>query len=787
MKHSEKRAFYAGILLFLVFTPILFGASMQIFTTKDGLPENNVTSFAACENKLAVGTDNGVAIYDGKTCLWVPLILPDEIASCPIMDVAFDSGGNLWIASKKGLGQYQPEIKSVQTYDVSDGLPNMDVERLQVFENEVAVGCFGGFIVKALLPAQGGKTRFFPVNYSSQKSLMSVGITGFSLTNSTSGWLSTKGAGLIFLDGGTEQRIDKSQGLASDWVEAFYCFQAPKDGQEQILVGGPQGLSLLRGRNVLQENVFPHPDTWISSLVLGKSVIESEKKSSDVLTNFIGKDNVLWVGTKSSGVWRFNNGEWTNFSSTQSNFPSNCVNRLYRSGTHIAICSTGGLTILSENVLGYDEFRYKGFGIKNYMTFYPMARQSPISQIICNDDLWVTDKACLARYIRKKGLTGDMFQDNLDLSASRESNKKPVEKSKNETQILQTRGKRWELFQKESGNLPVEGVQFIAVDEKQTVWMIVSDSYRRKSLARLRFTSLSITLGKPDYEMIPEDRIPWNLGTELTTLRTEGEDLFIGTRTDGFYILRNCLSATDYSSFEWEHFGSLEKIPMLDIVAFTRPFLPGKKAPLAILHSNALSYWDGKGFSLSPISVDGKFSCITADGAGDLWIGSNNGLFRLSQEGNIFHYNRMNANFESNNITAVIGCQSSSGQSTAIWVACDENPDGSDSAPFILSFNRIEQKVFKKIKLEPLEQQFYDFVVGTGKKFLEYRSDDYGLVESPSEAPASLHFYDGLFWDKYESGGIRCFAVDGNYLWMGTNIRLRRFLLPFVTVNPPLK
>ncbi|MBF0500354.1 MAG: hypothetical protein HQM09_09480 [Candidatus Riflebacteria bacterium] len=784
MRLLRSRTLVLGFLFLSAFSTVLSGATMQIFTTQDGFFGKKITSFAACKTRLAAGTNNGVAIYDGKICLWTPLQLPEEIASSPIKDIVFDSGGNLWIASQKGLGHYQPENKIIQVYGISDGLPNLDVERVQAFEKEVVIGCFGGFIARASLPGVTGKTHFLPVNYSSKESLKVDEITGLSFTDTTHGWLSTKGAGLIFIEDGKEGRIDKKQGLASDRVDSVLFFRNPNNGQEQILIGVSGGLSLFRERLAVEKNVFPQPDTLITSIVIGKSIFESEKKSSDALTSFIGSDNVLWVGTRSSGLWRFFNGKWTNFSLTNSGFPSNNVNRLYRTGTHIAVCTDGGLIIISENAYGYNEFRNNAFEIRNFKTFSPIAGNAPVSQIVVSDDIWVANKDGLARYVRRKGLTEDTILDDIDLAVSKEGLTKPTDETNNK--LLNARGKTWEHYNKDAGNLPVDNVYRIAVDKNQSLWMIVGDSSHKKSLARLRFSQNLGTIGKAVFEIIPEDKSPWNSGTDLTALMAEGKNLFIGTRTDGFYILKNGLSASDFSEFEWEHYGPIENLPFLDIVGFARPLHPGKKAPLAILHSNALSYWNGSGFSVSQLAVDGQFSCITADGAGDLWIGSNKGLFRLSGEGDIYLYTRTNANFASNNITALIGGQNSSGQ-TAIWVACDENPEGSDSPPVILSFNKLEQKVQDNVPLKPVEKKFYEYVHSTGKKLSANQSDEYAQVETPPESPASINYFDGLFWDKYDAGGVRCFAVNGDYLWMGTNVRLRRFFLPFTQQNSLLQ
>ena len=51
-----------------------------------------------------------------------------------------------------------------------------------------------------------------------------------------------------------------------------------------------------------------------------------------------------------------------------------------------------------------------------------------------------------------------------------------------------------------------------------------------------------------------------------------------------------------------------------------------------------------------------------------------------------------------------------------------------------------------------------------------YRNmDDIGAMDG-----TSLHYYDGLTWDKWWISRILCLAVGEDYLWMGTMQRLRR-------------
>jgi hypothetical protein len=153
---------------------------------------------------------------------------------------------------------------------------------------------------------------------------------------------------------------------------------------------------------------------------------------------------------------------------------------------------------------------------------------------------------------------------------------------------------------------------------------------------------------------------------------------------------------------------------------------------LALLHPQGLTVKEMDRFL--PVSLDAirTYTCVTGDADGNLWLGSKaGGVIRVTREFKVLTYSTTNAGFESNRITAVwAATQPSHGRRIAIWVACDKDGGELDTFPDT--------------------------------------PEDFG--------GAALHFYDGLVWDKWKDfRGVRCMLGDGDYLWLGTNKRLRRF------------
>ena len=70
--------------------------SLRTFTSKDGLPQNAITSIVMDRDGLLwIGTKDGLASYNGRT--WQVLNVPAEIGKNIIDDVVPTSSGEMWV------------------------------------------------------------------------------------------------------------------------------------------------------------------------------------------------------------------------------------------------------------------------------------------------------------------------------------------------------------------------------------------------------------------------------------------------------------------------------------------------------------------------------------------------------------------------------------------------------------------------------------------------------------------------------------------------------------------
>lgn len=728
------------------------GASWQVFTEESGLPSSRATCFAATDREMAVGTSAGVAVYQGDECSWMPLALPDQIASCEIRDVAYDEKGGLWIATSRGVCHRQK--KDFEVFGTADGLPTLDAERLQVLGRDVFVGLFGGFIVRASVP-ETGRTTFVSVNYDANridevKNLRTIGVSQLAMRGSTDGWVSMRGAGIVRIMGVNETSVDRNAGLPSDWVEAMAEFQGPSK-EDRMLAGTSEGIGLIREGKVQDSVTLPGQEaTWVTCLTVHKRD-QSDRSGAKPetperrLAVFLG-DHSVWLGTKGGGLWRFEDGLWTQYLPGSSRLPSATVNRLYVIGHRVVACTDGGLVLIALGSNAYDEFKNVGIGSDNFKTIYPYTSQVAVRHIAIGRDFWAATDRALCRFLgraRSGGLLTGEAPDGSSMDTGAPS-QAGLEANAGKKTAVDT---GWQIFCREDGTLYSDKITRMERSMDGAVWMIFDEKY----LARLRMVKVPNprSSGPNDafkeiasWTFITEKHQPWAGDTKLTGLWSEEGKLYVGTKGAGYYVLESAAGAgSDPGAFVWRSFGFVEGLVRLDVIGFARWQLGPERTELAILHPDSLSLFDGKNFRSLDLGGRRTYVQIVGDSLGNLWMASDGGLFRIFETGKIQSYTKTNAGFESDRVTAV-SVTAKSGGGLALWVACDNDPNGQDQAP--------------------------NTYRGADGKIHTIEADIDGT---------SLHYYDGLTWDKWKVQGVFCMVADGDYLWMGTNIRLRRFMV----------
>lgn len=781
---------FAFLLIVLLLPLSLHGSTWQVFNKTSGLCGNIANCYGSFKSLMAVGTDQGVSLYDGNNGTWTTLKLPDEVASTPIKDLAFDPMGHLWLATNRGLVSVQG--KNIFIHDAKHMLPTIDVDRIQITKNQIFIGCFGGYVARAFLP-QKGYASFTPVNYltgpdAGGMKIRSVGVSGLAMTENNQGWIGTRGGGLNEIVGTSEYPVMAADGNPELWINDFYLFEGEARAQH-IISATPSHLGLIKNFQTIHESTVSIEEPWFNCVVTVREpqeifelleipdLSDEEKK----LVDFLGQRS-LYAGTRNNGLWRFQKGKWTQYLSTNSNLPSDCINRLYILNRLLIVCTDAGLLLIHLDSDYYDEFKKIGLGNLYAKTIYPfpplLAAMIPHFQVVKGTSYWFSHLHGVSRW-RSANVPRRFNEAALPELAARME--KVSHESDLDGEILDSTPELptddfkedalkgyWQLFTGtmmfyDDPDIPIDLFQIpsmkitrITVDKASDyLWVIFNDKnlYRMRMVPRIiNRDGQTIKIENPDWQNLSK-YLPWPEGTELNTVWYDSEKIYVGTNGNGFYIINNPNSENlEKEPFDYVNYNQYNGLSDTDVRGFaTWNKLDG--TVLAILHKTGVSTWDGHFFENLSITGRRRYTCIAAGAEGNLWLGSaTGGVFRVTPGGQVYNYSAGNAFFDSNHISAIATKPMTSGSPLGVWVACDEladdidlNPllNGSDQSPMIITDPDGRKRV--------IEQEI---------------------------AGSSLHYFDGLTWEKWKVAGVCDILVDRDFIWLSSNLRIRRLLVP---------
>jgi signal transduction histidine kinase/ligand-binding sensor domain-containing protein len=173
----------------------------------------------------------------------------------------------------------------------------------------------------------------------------------------------------------------RTNGLPSDWILSL-C----EDREKNLWCGTGAGLVVVRQNNI--EAISP-PDKW---------------KGSPVLSVLPSPDGALWIGTEGAGLYRLQNGGWTNFEQAQGIRNSYIWSLAADPGGKIWAGSWGGGLFVQKD--GSFDFAP---GLENFLLPTP-------ALLFLRDELWIGTTAGALRYqngstVRFDQIAGEPFGD----------------------------------------------------------------------------------------------------------------------------------------------------------------------------------------------------------------------------------------------------------------------------------------------------------------------------------------------------------------------------------------
>ncbi|MCK6639512.1 MAG: histidine kinase [Bacteroidia bacterium] len=290
--------------------------------TRQRYPEfydNNIRSINKDRNgRIVAGCYDGLFILENG--LFRQFITPESTVNPVINAMITDISGVLWIGASNGLFSF--DGKSFQTIKVSND-PNSQVVRslYNDFENNVWLGTHAG-----LMRFRGKGFQ----SYGVHDGLMGNFIFGITKDKNDNLWLCSDTRGVFRYDGTTFHSYTRKDGMPSDVTNSAL---ANDDGS--VFIGTQKGLVLFRDNkvskvyntkdglnhdsvNVLFRDadgtIWTGGNTGISKMDGERFIpysIKWQGTRPDVWSMFRDSQNRLWVGTYLGGLYRFENGLFT--------------------------------------------------------------------------------------------------------------------------------------------------------------------------------------------------------------------------------------------------------------------------------------------------------------------------------------------------------------------------------------------------------------------------------------------------------------------------------------------
>ena len=328
------------------------------------LPDNDVRAVIFDEDENAwIGTYKGLALFDGQN--WT--IFDESNSGMPadyVYALNIDSQGNIWIGSR-GLVKYDGVNWTVYNQDNS-GLVKNQVSTIAIDQNDnLWLGSYLG----------GGLVKFDGTNWTnytkSNSDLSGDWINDIDCYEPGNVWIAVEGGGVSKFDGTNWITYSKSNGLITSNVIKALSF----DNQGLLWIAMESWSDTFEGGlskfNGVEWTKYGFP------VLLGVHIILPFNSLA------VDSEGNKWAGSRSMGLGKFKDEDWTMFTDVESSWPlsggntvlsSNKVNNLtVDNSDNIWICTDdAGLCILNENgaaALTDEQNHYIPYGVLLYQNY----------------------------------------------------------------------------------------------------------------------------------------------------------------------------------------------------------------------------------------------------------------------------------------------------------------------------------------------------------------------------------------------------------------------------------
>ncbi|MCW3786807.1 hybrid sensor histidine kinase/response regulator transcription factor [Plebeiibacterium sediminum] len=257
-----------------------------------GLPSTFISCFyIGSRGELIVGTNSGLAVYDEKNNLFVPVGITNEYNAWKVGCIHEDNKGFLWVGTTDGLYRFKADLISpdrseeLSKYDVvtfkktaqKGSLPNDYITCIDEDSNgNVWVGTYGNGIAKCVANEDGSIVF---ENYTEEDGLTNNVVYKVLVDANDDLWISTEnGLSHYKVKDSLFVNYYKKDGLRND---QYYWSAGCKDDSGNLYFGGLSGLNFFNPDSIID---YPSGSkTFITKLNVVNDVVRAGEKRQGII------------------------------------------------------------------------------------------------------------------------------------------------------------------------------------------------------------------------------------------------------------------------------------------------------------------------------------------------------------------------------------------------------------------------------------------------------------------------------------------------------------------------
>ena len=282
------------------------------FTVDDGLPDNTINAITQTENGLLwVGTESGLASFDGRTFTTVHLRVPGTLPPGTISSLVEGPDGDLWVGSDAG-------VVRIPKQDLNDpSIPDSTAFRLGSQQSEEVEVLFKDREGTIWAGTSHGLYRFDGKRFTCVDWTLYVG----RISQAPDGRLMLNG-GRYFVEFDGKRVIEHTGHGALFGVPDDQIFDVFQDPDGTIWYCTSKGIRLVAGRRITSLSPYQpaHSPTyriyvsatgahWVGTQAGIYEIVGDQMWTPDPKLQaryfFAGKDGDLWIGTNGGGLVHF--------------------------------------------------------------------------------------------------------------------------------------------------------------------------------------------------------------------------------------------------------------------------------------------------------------------------------------------------------------------------------------------------------------------------------------------------------------------------------------------------